>query len=407
MARADSVPDSPASVGTPDSLRDPALWRRWAVDVLTAEQARSGETSIHRFPLPVSWGVELFLKDETSHVTGSLKHRLARALFLSAVVDGRLGPGTVVVEASSGSTAVSEAYFARMLGLAFVAVVPHGTSPAKIALIERYGGTCHEAAADALSAESRRIARERSGYFMDQFGNASAVTDWLGESGIAASALSQLHHEEHPVPAWFVVGVGTGGTSAGIGRYLRRHRLDTRVAMVDPEGSAYFDAWTRGHSAVQSGSRIEGIGRPRVEQSFVASVIDAALRIPDDASIAAAVLLRETTGIWAGASTGTNLVGALALAVRMRDRGERGSIVTLVCDHGDRYASSYFDEAWLARTGIDPEPALAGLRALLRLPAAPWPLVVDVALSEARTLVPLPRSDPATPDELHRARLAG
>ena len=76
------------------------------------------------FPMPEGLGVDLYLKDESTHPTGSLKHRLARSLFLYALCNGWIRAGTTVVEASSGSTAVSEAYFARMLGLPFVAVMP-------------------------------------------------------------------------------------------------------------------------------------------------------------------------------------------------------------------------------------------------------------------------------------------
>ncbi len=103
-----------------------------------------------RYPLPAAWSahglnaqVALYLKDESTHITGSLKHRLARSLFLYALCNGWIGEGTTVVEASSGSTAVSEAYFAALLGLPFVAVMPAATSAAKVALVESQGGRCH------------------------------------------------------------------------------------------------------------------------------------------------------------------------------------------------------------------------------------------------------------------------
>ena len=87
--------------------------------------------------------VDLYLKDESTHPTGSLKHRLARSLFLYALCNGQIHEGTTIIEASSGSTAISEAYFARLLELPFVAVMPRSTSREKIALIEREGGRCH------------------------------------------------------------------------------------------------------------------------------------------------------------------------------------------------------------------------------------------------------------------------
>src|SRR5690242_3830113 len=118
-------------------------WAEQAVGRLEADANRTADTHLHAFPLPPEWGVDLYLKDESVHPTGSLKHRLARSLFLYGLCNGWIGEQTTVVEASSGSTAVSEAYFARFLGLPFVAVMPASTSPEKIALIEAQGGTCH------------------------------------------------------------------------------------------------------------------------------------------------------------------------------------------------------------------------------------------------------------------------
>ena len=112
----------------------PRLWTNWAITTVEADANRSADTHLLPFPLPSEWGVDLYLKDESTHPTGSLKHRLARSLFLYAICNGWIGEGTPVVEASSGSTAVSEAYFARMLGLPFTAVMPESTSASKIGI---------------------------------------------------------------------------------------------------------------------------------------------------------------------------------------------------------------------------------------------------------------------------------
>src|SRR3954470_17481568 len=92
-------------------------WGSGAVRKVEADSNRSADTHLHVFPLPEAWDVDLYLKDESAHHTGSLKHRLARSLFLYALCNGWIEEGTTVIEASSGSTAVSEAYFARLLGL--------------------------------------------------------------------------------------------------------------------------------------------------------------------------------------------------------------------------------------------------------------------------------------------------
>src|SRR5579859_1507402 len=118
-------------------------WVHDAVAKVEADANRSADTHLLVVPLPEAWGIDLYLKDESTHPTGSLKHRLARSLFLYALCNGWIREGRPVIEASSGSTAVSEAYFARMLGLPFIAVMPASTSKEKISLIEFFGGECH------------------------------------------------------------------------------------------------------------------------------------------------------------------------------------------------------------------------------------------------------------------------
>ncbi|GAA1390171.1 PLP-dependent cysteine synthase family protein [Pseudonocardia kongjuensis] len=333
-----------------------------------ADANRSADTHLHVLDLPADWGVHVYLKDESVHPTGSLKHRLARSLFLYGLASGWITEGTTVVEASSGSTAVSEAYFARLLGLPFVAVMPRSTSPEKVALIEREGGRCHFVEHGVqVYAEAERLAAESGGHYLDQFTYAERATDWRGNNNIAEAMLGQLAEEPHPVPEWIVVGAGTGGTSATIGRYLRYRRLPTRLAVVDPENSAFLNGWALGAPDHATGlpSRIEGIGRPRMEPSFVPSVIDRMFPVPDAASIAAARHLRELTGRWVGGSTGTNLWGVYQLVAEMVRAGRRGSVVTLICDGGERYRHSYFDDDWVAAQGLDLAPYTAAMESFL------------------------------------------
>ena len=344
--------------------RGDRAWVNEAVRKVEADSNRSADTHLHVFPLPVEWDVDLYLKDESVHPTGSLKHRLARSLFLYSLCNGWIHEGTTVIEASSGSTAVSEAYFARLLGLPFVAVMPRSTSQEKIDLIEFQGGRCHLVDdPSAIYEESRRLAAETGGHYMDQFTYAERATDWRGNNNIAESIYDQLSQERHPIPDWVVVGAGTGGTSATIGRYVRYRRLDTRLCVVDPENSAFFPGWAEDDPAYTTGcgSRIEGIGRPRVEPSFIPSVVDAMIRVPDAASIAAARWSSAVTGRLVGASTGTAMWGSLKLVAQMRSAGRAGSVVTLLCDGGERYAHTYYSDAWLGEQGIDVAPYLATL----------------------------------------------
>ncbi|CAM5650002.1 hypothetical protein SALBM311S_06518 [Streptomyces alboniger] len=103
-------------------------WLKEAVRKVQADANRSADTHLLRFPMPERWGIDLYLKDESTHLTGSLKHRLARSLFLYGLCNGWIRRGCPVIEASSGSTAVSEAYFAKLIGVPFIAVMPRTTS---------------------------------------------------------------------------------------------------------------------------------------------------------------------------------------------------------------------------------------------------------------------------------------
>jgi cysteine synthase len=331
-------------------------WVNEAIRIIEADFNRSADTHLLRVPLPGLPTIALYLKDESTHPSGSLKHRLARSLFLYGLCNGWIGPDTVIVEASSGSTAVSEAYFAKMLGLRFIAVMPRTTSAEKVAQIEFYDGNCHFVdSASEMYVESARLAAEHGGHYMDQFTYAERATDWRGNNNIAESIFAQMAHEEHPVPSWVVVGAGTGGTSATIGRYLRYRRLPTRLCLADPESSVFhrFLIDRKAPCSAGSPSLIEGIGRPRCEPSFMPDLIDTFCAVSDPASIGAARALSRHIGRSCGGSTGTNLWATATVIAEMTRQGEAGSVVTLLCDSGERYRSTILDDGWLTERGID------------------------------------------------------
>ena len=340
---------------------DDARRRTWVAQALQrieADTRRSADTHLIPLALPEAPGVTLYLKDESTHPSGSLKHRLARSLFLYGLCNGLIHPDTTIVEASSGSTAISEAYFARLLGLPFVAVVPEGTAARKLEEIAFQGGECVEVPAPRVYAAAEALAATRGGHYMDQFTHAERATDWRGNNNIAESLFQQMQQEPHPLPRWIVVGAGTGGTSATIGRYIRYRRdalATTRLAVVDPEHSVFFDAFVSGRRDLSSAQRgrIEGIGRPRVEPSFVPTVIDRMLRLPDAISFAAALDLSARLGRRVGPSTGSNFGAALHLARELSANGQAGSIATLICDAGERYHDSLFAPGWIAAQNLD------------------------------------------------------
>jgi len=345
----------------------PEAWRSWcneAVHRIDADFARSADTHLLRVDIPGVPDCRLYLKDESVHPTGSLKHRLARSLFLYGLCNGLIGPRTTVVESSSGSTAVSEAYFARLIGVPFVAVMPRSTSREKIALIEFHGGRCHLVdSPSAVYAEAAALAERAGGHYMDQFTYAERATDWRGNNNIAESIFEQMRSEPYAVPTWIVVGAGTGGTSSTLGRYVRYRRYPTRIALADPENSVFHDYCRDGDASItlRAASRIEGIGRPRVEPSFNRHVIDRSIRVPDAASFAAARFLESVLGRKVGPSTGTALIACVQLLAEMKRARQGGAVVTLLCDGGERYLGTCYDDGWLRQQGFDVDPVDAAL----------------------------------------------
>ncbi len=328
--------------------------RHWVTDAIKKIEAdfqRSADTHLIKLPLSCYPNVDIYLKDESTHPTGSLKHRLARSLFLYGLCNGHITSATPIIEASSGSTAVSEAYFARLIGLPFIAVMPASTATEKIKQVEFYGGRCHFVErGDQIYAEAERLANQMNGHYMDQFTYAERATDWRGNNNIADSIFKQMEQERFPLPRYVVMSAGTGGTSATLGRYIRYRRFTTELVIVDPENSVFYDSYTTGRKdlVLECSSRIEGIGRPRVEPSFLPGVIDRMIKVPDAASIATLRWLEKVIGRKAGGSTGTNLWGALQLAREMHEHEDPGSIVTVLCDTGERYLHTYHSSQWVS-----------------------------------------------------------
>jgi cysteine synthase A len=144
------------------------------------------------------------------------------------------------------------------------------------------------------------------------------------------------------------------------------------MCVVDPEDSIFYSAWSGDPSAFTGRpSRIEGIGRQRLEPSFLPDIVDRMIQVPDAASIATMRLVRERTGRSVGGSTGTNVWGAFLLLSEMLSHGERGSVVTLICDGGDRYAGTYYSDAWVADQGLELAPYTEALETFLECGAFP------------------------------------
>ncbi|MGC4030793.1 MAG: pyridoxal-phosphate dependent enzyme [Tepidisphaeraceae bacterium] len=175
-----------------------------------------------------------------------------------------------------------------------------------------------------------------------------------------------MRAEPNPEPTWVVCSAGTGGTSATIGRFIRYQKLSTRLCVADPENSVFYDAWKTGRRDLTCcrGPGVEGIGRPRVEPSFIPTVIDECIQVPNAASFGAMHFLSGRLNRKVGGSTGTNLAAAARLIRRMLENGDNGSVVLLICDTGERYLNTYYNSDWLAANGYDIRPTIQDLTVL-------------------------------------------
>lgn len=336
---------------------DHRAWVADAVRLFETERAGCAETPLVRLAFPGLPGIAVHIKDESLQPTGSLKHRLARTLFLHAICDGAIGQGTHVVEASSGCAAIAEAHFAGLLGLQFTAVVPKATAPGKIEAIRDAGGNVHIAPPGGdLAAIAADLADRPGFHFMDQFTNAVAATDWRRDN-IGQEIVEQLAAQKFGAPSWMIVGAGTGCTATTIGRYVRsRPDLQTtRLCVVDPRGSILFKLFAHGPDCgpASNSDYIEGIGRKRPSPSFNDALVDRMIAVPDEAAIAATRWLAGRMGKKLGPSTGANLIGVLALVSEAHDRGEKCSIVTVGGDCGERYAKTIYCDDWVRSVGLD------------------------------------------------------
>ncbi|WNE96570.1 pyridoxal-phosphate dependent enzyme [Streptomyces luomodiensis] len=355
----------------------PHAWAADAIRRLREHDRRTLPTPLRPLPLPSAFArgdIRVYVKDESAHPTGSMKHRLVRAMFAQAIADGAIQRDTPVIAATGGAVAVAGARLANLLGLDFTAVVPAKTPSEVLARIEREGGRWQpgERPPAAVQEEARELAARLGGHFLDHFGDAERAVAGCGEPTIADEIFGQLSDEPYPIPEWIVTGIGTGATSATVGRHLRRHGHSTRLAAVDPENSAYFPAWASGCADYATGmpSRIPGIGRPRTEPGFLPAVIDLVVPVPDAASIAALRWLNSAAGpaggLAAGPATGTALWGTLHLVARMREAGTRGGVVLVMGDTADPYRTTHLDPGWVRSQGLDPAPYEADLERFAR-----------------------------------------
>ena len=357
-----------------------AEWVRHAIRIMWRDRQMAGITPLIKLTVPFDPNITIYLKNEAKSQTGSLKHRVAWALIMDALVNGKIGPNSRLFEATSGNTAIGEAYYARLLGLPFTAVMRPGISEGKLRAIQAFGGKAEilkpgESPNDFID---QVIKNDPSAYNINQFANTERALDYFKGAPSASMNMAneiylQLQGSEHPCPAWFVAGAGSGGTATSIARYLSKWAdygasCPARLAVVDPEDSALYNWYQTGDTTVTvaKGSRIEGIGsrgpvRFGSTFSLLREGVSKMIKVPDADSVAAMHLVSSLVGQDVGPSTGTNFCGALLLADDMHRRGQSGAIVAIICDDGARYRENYYNPDWIRSQGLEYGPQLQRL----------------------------------------------
>jgi len=271
----------------------------------------------------------IYVKLEYMNPTGSHKDRIALYMIREAEQRGLLKPGGLVVEASSGNTAISVAWLASQLGYRALIVVDEGTSPAKVALIKALGAEVVSAPRvpwghpDHMVRLAKRLAAERSGVFLNQFENEANVRAHY------ETTAAEIYEELRDGIEAFVMGIGTGGTIAGVAKFLRERSVLARIVGVAPRSSPIVT----GRQAL--GEPIEGLATSAVSGIYVrySNLIDEVVEVGYEEARETMLKLAKEEGVFGGLSTGANV----AVALKVAERLEKGAVVTLAPDSIFRY----------------------------------------------------------------------
>jgi cysteine synthase A len=296
-------------------------------------------------------GCEILGKAEFMNPGGSVKDRAAKWIILDAERRGFLKPGGTVVEGTAGNTGIGLAHVCNARGYKCVIVMPDNQAPEKYQIIESLGAQLRKVPAVPYSNPNQyqkvagRLAQELpDAIWANQFDN---------------TANRDAHYESTGPEIWrdtdgkidaFCASTGTGGTLAGIARYLKSKSSAVRIVLVDPPGSALYHYVKDGELKTDGGSSItEGIGTGRVTTNLEGTPIDDALRISDAQTMHFVYRLLREEGLLLGSTAGINVAAAVMLAEQM---GPGHTIVTVLCDGGAKYQSRLFNKAWVTEKGF-------------------------------------------------------
>ena len=320
-------------------------------------------------------GCEILGKAEFMNPGGSVKDRAALYIVKDAEERGLLRPGGVIVEGTAGNTGIGLALVANARGYRTVIVIPQTQSEEKKQALRMYGADLREVPAAPYANPNNYV--KVSGRLAEEIARREpAGAIWANQFDNVANR--RAHLETTGPEIWeqtggrvdaFICAVGTGGTLAGVGMFLKQKKPNVRIGVADPMGAALYHWYKHGELRAEGSSISEGIGQSRITANLQNAPVDDAYRIGDAEMVQTVFDLLRDEGLCLGGSTGINVAGAIRLA---RDLGPGKTIVTVLCDGAQRYATRLFDPAFLRSKGLPVPDWLEGHGAV----PVPTPLIV-------------------------------
>ena len=300
-------------------------------------------------------GCTILGKAEFMNPGQSVKDRAAWFIIRDAVEKGLLKPGGTIVEGTAGNTGIGIALVANALGYKSVIVIPETQSQEKKDMLRLAGAELIEVPAVPYADEnnyvkySGRLAaelaekHEAGAIWANQFDNIANRQAHIETTG------PEIWHQTEGKVDGFTCAIGTGGTLAGIGIYLKEQNPNVRIAAADPMGANMYHWFKHGELRTEGTSITEGIGQGRVTANIEGAPIDDAYQISDSEALPIVFDLLKDEGLCLGGSSGINIAGALRMA---EDLGPGHTIVTILCDYGTRYQSKLFNPEFLKEQGL-------------------------------------------------------
>jgi cysteine synthase A len=314
-----------------------------------------GNTPLIRLgTLSAETGCEILGKAEFLNPGGSVKDRAALWMIRAAERSGALKPGGTVVEGTAGNTGIGIAHICNVRGYGCVIYMPDNQSQEKVDLLRTLGAEVR--VVKTVPYKDDMNYQKQAGRFAAQLPGAV----WANQFDNVANRLA--HYESTAPEIWaetngridaFTCSVGTGGTLAGVSRFMKERSANVKIVLADPPGSALYSYVKTGDAVMSPGPSItEGIGNSRVTDNLKGTLIDDAVQISDQETVSMVYRMLREEGWFFGSSTGVNLAAAVRVA---RDLGPGGTVVTVLCDGGGKYQSRLFNRDWLAQRGLNPE----------------------------------------------------